>query len=74
MESNNSLAEKPFPSTNLAAQCSFLDQVSQNLLAQTNDKGRGEESVCHHSYQSSSPAPRDDAHGGVPHLLGGCSR
>jgi hypothetical protein len=43
MESNNSLAEKPFPSTNLAAQSSFLDQVSQNLLAQTNDKGRGEE-------------------------------
>lgn len=43
MESSNSLAERPLPSTNLAAQSSFLDQVSRNPLAQTNDKGRGEE-------------------------------
>jgi hypothetical protein len=40
MGNNNSLAEKPFPSTNLAAEVSPLDHESQHLVVSTSDKGR----------------------------------
>lgn len=40
MGSNNSLVERPFPSTNLAAERSSLDHENRHLVIKTSDKRR----------------------------------
>lgn len=42
MGSNNSLAERPYPSTNLAAEASPLDQEDRHSVVQSSDKGRAD--------------------------------